>query len=130
MSILSRVLHPPSYGYERNGALYVPTHGELGREFMTRMNVLRCRKNWLSCWSWLTTLSLLAPLALFFARYFSWPLFAAGFVYSMILLGSHGTVWLHRYSTHRAFKFKNGAVRFLCRNLVIKLVPEEIYVVS
>jgi stearoyl-CoA desaturase (delta-9 desaturase) len=94
------------------------------------MNVLRSRKNWLACWSWSTTLSLLVPLALFLVRYRSWPLFCAGFLYSMVLLGSHGTVWLHRYATHRAFKFSHPFARFVCRNLVVKLVPEEIYVVS
>ncbi len=130
MSFLRRVLQPPSYGYERAGELYVPTHRELLREFLARMNVLDCRKNWLSLWSWTSTLSLLVPLALFFTRYFSWPLFVAGFVYSMVLLGSHGTVWLHRYSTHRAFKFSSDFARFVCRNLVVKLVPEEVYVVS
>jgi sn-1 stearoyl-lipid 9-desaturase len=130
MSFLRRVLHPPSYGYERSGELYVPTQRELFREFFARMNVLHCRKNWLSLWSWSSTLSLLVPLALFFGHYFSWSLFAAGFIYSMVLLGSHGTVWLHRYSTHRAFKFSNDIARFVCRNLVVKLVPEEIYVVS
>jgi fatty-acid desaturase len=130
MSFLRRVLHPPSYGYERSGELYVPTDSELLREFFARMNVVHCRKNWLSLWSWSSTLSLLVPLALFFVRYFSWSLFVAGFIYSMILLGSHGTVWLHRYSTHRAFKFSNDVMRFVCRNLVVKLVPEEIYVVS
>jgi stearoyl-CoA desaturase (delta-9 desaturase) len=48
----------------------------------------------------------------------------------MVVLGSHGTFWFHRYATHRAFKFKNPFVRNICRNLVIKIVPEEVYVIS
>jgi stearoyl-CoA desaturase (delta-9 desaturase) len=48
----------------------------------------------------------------------------------MVFLGSHGTFWLHRYSTHRAFQFKNSFFRNICRNLAIKIIPEEIYVVS
>jgi stearoyl-CoA desaturase (delta-9 desaturase) len=48
----------------------------------------------------------------------------------MVGIGTHGTVWLHRFSTHRAFAFKNAAWRFVCRNLTMKIVAEEIYVVS
>src|SRR6478735_3986214 len=94
------LLGPPSYGYERDGQLYVPSHTELWREFFGRLNIFRSRKNWLSFWCWTTTLSLLVPLGLFVVRYRSWQLFVAGFVYGMVVLGSHGTFWLHRYSTH------------------------------
>jgi stearoyl-CoA desaturase (delta-9 desaturase) len=48
----------------------------------------------------------------------------------MIVMGSHGTVWYHRYCTHRAFKFKNNFWRFLTQNLTLKIIPEEIYVIS
>jgi sn-1 stearoyl-lipid 9-desaturase len=48
----------------------------------------------------------------------------------MVLMGSHGTFWLHRYCTHHAFKFRNRWVLMIARNLVIKVIPEEIYVVS
>jgi fatty-acid desaturase len=75
-------------------------------------------------------LSFAIPLAFFFTYFFSWKLLLLGFVYSMVLLGSHGTFWLHRYSTHRAFRFQNRWVREICRNLVIKIIPEEVYVVS
>jgi fatty-acid desaturase len=130
MAFLDRVLDAPSYGYERNGTFYAPTTAELWREFFSRLNILRSRKNWLPLFGWTATASLAVPLVLFFAFHFSWTLVALGFVYSMIVLGTHGTVWLHRYSTHRAYTFRNGFMRTLCRNLVIKIVPEEIYVVS
>jgi sn-1 stearoyl-lipid 9-desaturase len=71
-----------------------------------------------------------AALAVFLFRFFSWPLFALGFVYSMVGLGSHGTLYLHRYATHRAYRFRNPFWRFVCQNLVIKIVPEEVYVIS
>lgn len=48
----------------------------------------------------------------------------------MVILGSHGTFWLHRYSTHRAYRFRNPLIREICRNLVIKIIPEETYVIS
>jgi fatty-acid desaturase len=130
MSFLERVLDEPSYGFRRGGALYVPSTGEIWREFFARLNVVKTRKNWLALFGWSATLLLLVPLALFLRFHFSWPLVALGFVYSMVVLGSHGTVWLHRYSTHRAYRFRHPWVAALCRNLVIKIVPEEIYVVS
>lgn len=131
MSFLDRVLDPPHYGYVRNGQFYKPTHREILREFFSyRMNPFRSRKNWMPIFCWVSSLSLAAPLTLFFTNYFSWPLAIAGFVYSMVIMGSHGTIWLHRYSTHRAYKFSHPLFREICRNLVIKILPEEIYVVS
>ena len=48
----------------------------------------------------------------------------------MIVMGSHGTVWYHRYCTHGAYQFRNPFWRWLTQNLVLKIIPEEIYVVS
>ncbi len=52
------------------------------------------------------------------------------FLYSMIVMGSHGTIWHHRYCTHRAYKFRNNFWRFFTQNLTLKIIPEEIYAVS
>jgi sn-1 stearoyl-lipid 9-desaturase len=130
VAFLDRVLDPPSYGFTRDGKLYVPSHREILGEFFRRLNVLRSRRNWLPLFGWTATLGFAIPLAIFFVYHFSWPLFALGFVYSMVVLGSHGTFWLHRYSTHRAYKFANPWIRLICRNLVVKIIPEEIYVIS
>lgn len=130
VSLLDRVLDPPSYGFTRNGLLYVPTSKEIFREFFRRLNCFKSVKNWLPLFGWTTSLSFAIPLVIFFTHYFSWPLFFLGLFYSMVILGSHGTFWLHRYSTHRAFRFKNRWARAICRNLVIKIIPEEIYVIS
>jgi sn-1 stearoyl-lipid 9-desaturase len=62
--------------------------------------------------------------------HFSWWLLLAAFLYSMVGMGTHGTIWYHRYSTHNAYTFRNSFWRFLTSNLVIKALPEEIYVVS
>ena len=94
------------------------------------MNPLLDRKNWLSFTFWFFTLALAVPLFVFLFKYFSWPLLILGFVYSMVGLGSSGTVWFHRYSTHHAFVFKNSFWRFITRNIVIKIIPEEAYVIS
>jgi stearoyl-CoA desaturase (delta-9 desaturase) len=48
----------------------------------------------------------------------------------MFIMSIHTTVWLHRYCTHRAFQFSRPVWQFIIQNLVIKTVPEEIYVLS
>lgn len=130
MAFLAHVLDPPRYGYLKNGQFYRPTQSEILREFFARLNPSASKRNWLSFFTWTTTLSLSIPLFFFIFHFFSLSLFIIGFVYSMIVMGSHGTFWLHRYCTHRSFKFKYSIVRFLLRNLVIKIIPEETYVVS
>lgn len=131
MSFFRRVLEPPRYKLTSGGgALFVPSRRELLSELLYKTNVFRSRKQWLPLLNWAATLALLPFFLTFFLHYFRWHLLAIGFVYSMVVLGTHGTVYLHRYGTHRAFAFKNRFYRFLCRNLVIKLVPEEIYIVS
>lgn len=131
MAHVDIVLRPPSYGWvDEQGELARPTTWQILREFAYRNNLFASRKHWLSLTSTTQTILLSPMLALFFLKYFSWPLFAVGFVYGMVVMGSHGTVWYHRYGTHGAFEFSHPFWRFLTRNLVIKLVPEEIYIVS
>jgi sn-1 stearoyl-lipid 9-desaturase len=108
----------------------VPSRAELFREFSGRMNIFRTRKNWLPLCSWTAAVALIAPLAVFCARYFNPWLLLAGLAYAMVALGTLGTVYLHRYSTHRAYRFRHPLWRFLVRNLAIKVLPEEIYVIS
>jgi fatty-acid desaturase len=129
-AILHDLLEPPRYGWERDGRLYKPTARELWSEVFHRINLFRDRKNWLPFTSWFWTLGLVPFVVVFLTQYRSVTISAFGFVYSMFWLGTHGTVWLHRYGTHRAFTFSHPAYRFVCRNLSIKIVPEEIYIVS
>ncbi|MBZ0121783.1 MAG: fatty acid desaturase, partial [Sandaracinaceae bacterium] len=131
MSFLDRVLDPPSYGWSTaEGELIVPSRGQLMREALSRMNILRSRKNWLAFTNWFWTISLAPFLVVFALQYFSWPLVVAGFFYSMVGMGSYGTIWLHRYGTHAAYTIKSPFWRMVVRNLVIRVVPEEIYIVS
>jgi len=127
---LARVLREPSYGWARDGVLSRPDNITVVREWVGRIDVLASRKNWLSATNWIAQLALVPFGVVFLTRYFSWWLMLAGFLYSMVWLGTHGTVWLHRYSTHRAFTFRNAFFRSVCRNLAIKIIPEEIYVIS
>lgn len=127
---LQRVLLEPGYGWTRDGALSKPTLREIMREWRSRVNLFASRKAWLPVTNWFWTLCLLPFAVVFLTRYFSWPLMGIGFLYSMVWIGTHGTTWLHRYSTHQAFTFRHPIYRAICRELSIKIVPEEIYVVS
>jgi stearoyl-CoA desaturase (delta-9 desaturase) len=128
---MDRVLLPPSYGWaDAEDNLIKPTNGQILKEFFHRLNIFRTSRNWLGFFSWFRLLCLVPFLYLFITRYFSLPLLAVGFVYSMIIMGSHGTVWYHRYCTHGAYTFRNKFWRFITRNLTINVVPEELYVIS
>jgi stearoyl-CoA desaturase (delta-9 desaturase) len=129
-SFLHRVLEPPSYGWERDGAFYKPTTRELMAHWWTRMNIFQTRKNWLPVTGWVWTLALSPFLVVFFTRYFSWKYLFIGLAYALVGLGTVNIMWLHRYCTHRAFAFSHPIYRFIIRNLTLRLVPEEVYVVS
>lgn len=131
MKFLDYVLEPPSYGWQdEQGNLIKPSPKQIFREFLSRINVFKNRKNWLSFISWFQILCLTPFFLLFVFKFLTWQLFIVGFVYSMILMGTHGTIWYHRYCTHRAYRFTNNFWRFVTQHLVIKVVPEETYAVS
>lgn len=134
MSFIENVLAPPSYGWKNSDGLLVkPTVKQLFAEFFRRINITASRKNWLPFFSWFSTLSLAPFFFIFIAMQVQdfnvWYLLVA-FVYGMIFMGTHGTIWYHRYGTHQAYHFSNKFWRFFTTNLVIKLVPEELYIVS
>ncbi len=134
MAFIENVLEVPSYGWKtQDGQLSKPTTTQLFSEFLRRINIFATRKNWLPFFSWFCTLSLL-PFAILFIfmeiRDFNVWYLLLGFIYGMIFMGSHGTIWYHRYGTHQAYTFSNKFWRFITANLVIKLVPEELYIVS
>ena len=131
MPFLDHVLQPPSYGWKDDkGNLIKPTAGQIFKEFFLRLNVFADRRNWLPFFSWFKVLCLVPFFFIFLFYFFSvWTLVAA-FVYSMIIMGTHGTIWHHRYCTHGAYKFRNKFWRFFTQNLTINVIPEEIYVIS
>ena len=129
-SWLRRALQPPSYGWARDEDLVVPTTRMLLAEFVGNLNVFADRRNWVPAWAWFTTLSLAVPAAVFILFFWSWKIALVGIVYSMVGLGTHGTIWYHRFGSHKAYRFRNGFTRFLVRNMVVKLVIEEAYIVS
>lgn len=131
MAFLDHVLQSPAYGWKDDGGnLVKPGVGDIFKEFFSRLNVFNDIKNWLPFFSWLKVFCLIPFFFLFVFKFFSLGLLAAAFVYSMIIMGTHGTIWHHRYCTHGAYKFRNGFWRFFTQNLTINVIPEEIYVVS
>jgi sn-1 stearoyl-lipid 9-desaturase len=110
--------------------LIVPTTKQLFKEAFSRVNIFKSRRNWISLMAWAMVACMIPFLVLFITQYFSWLLVLAAIVYSLIIMGTHGTIWLHRYCTHKAYKFSHPIWRFFTQNLVIKNFPEEIYVVS
>lgn len=131
MTFLSTVLEPPRYGWrDEHGGLVKPTPGQILREFFSRLNVFKNKKNWLSFTSWMLIVALAPFFVLFIVKYFSLMGLGIAFIYGMIIMGSHGTIWHHRYCTHGAYKFSNGFWRFVTQNLTLKIIPEEIYAIS
>ena len=130
-SFIENLLHRPSYGWkDLNGVLVIPTKKQLWSEAFSRINIFTSRKNWISFVSFMMLASMLPFLILFLFKYFSWRLVIAIIVYSMMVMGTHGTIWFHRYCTHRSYGFSHSIWRIITQNLVIKTIPEEIYVVS
>ena len=125
------VLRVPSYGWmDAGGRLIVPNTRQVMNEFWFRLNVFKTKKNWLAFFNWMEVLLLIACLFIFLFRYFSFPLLGVAFVYSIVVMGTHGTIWYHRYCTHNAYTFSNKFWRFITRNLTVNIVPEETYVIS
>lgn len=131
MAFIDKVLQTPSYGWQHeNGELVKPSTGQLFGEAFSRINIFKTRKNWISLISWVMAACMVPFFVVFLVNYFSWPLLIAFVVYAMIIMSTHGTIWFHRFCTHKAYTFKHPFWRFFTQNLVIKTFPEEIYVIS
>lgn len=131
MALIDHILQEPSYGWaNKEGELIVPSARQMFKEAFSRINIFKTKKNWISLMGWFMLSLMLAGLAVYIFNYFSWKIVIVMVIYSMIIMGTHGTIWYHRYCTHGAYKFRNRFWRILTQNLVIKTIPEEMYVVS
>lgn len=131
MPFIDNVLQTPAYGWkDAQGELIKPLNKQVFKEFFTRLNIFKTKKNWLPFFSWLKVLCFVPFFLLFLFKFFTPLLLLYAFLYSMIIMGTHGTVWHHRYCTHGAYKFRNKFWRFFTQNLTINVIPEEIYVIS
>ena len=131
MAFLDEVLQPPYYGWtDSAGNFSKPTPKMIFNELFSRLNIFKDKKNWLPFFSWMKVVCLVPFFILFVTQYFNFWLLGAAFLYSMVLMGTHGTIWYHRYCTHGAYTFKNEFWKFFTKNLMLSIIPEEIYVVS
>src|SRR5690606_3669093 len=121
----------PTYGWKDNqGNLVVPTKKQLFSEAFSNINIFKSKKNWITFISWLMVLLMLPFFYQFITHPFSWKYLVILVAYMLIFMGTHGTIWFHRYCTHKAYKFSHPIWRIITQNLAIKTFPEEIYVVS
>ncbi|MFL5789616.1 MAG: fatty acid desaturase [Flavisolibacter sp.] len=131
MAFIDNILQTPSYGWKNEkDELIIPTKRQLFKEAFSRINIFRNKRNWISLISWVMAISMLPFFVVFLIKYISIKLFICCFIYSMIIMSTHGTIWFHRFCTHRSFTFSHPLWRILTQNLVLKTFPEEIYVVS
>jgi len=131
MHFFERILQPPTYGWkDHNGHLIKPSSQQIFKEFFSRLNIFKDKKNWLPLLSWVKILCLIPFFFIFIIYFLEWWTILAAFIYSMIIMGTHGTIWHHRYCTHGAYTFRNKYWRFFTQNLTINVIPEEIYVIS
>jgi fatty-acid desaturase len=131
MAFIDNVLQVPSYGWKNEkGDLVIPSSKQLFSELFARVNIFKSRKNWIAFVGWFWVLCLMPCFLLACTIYFEWYHILVAAFYSVVVMSVHGTIWYHRYCTHRAFVFKNSFWRFITQNLVVKVIPEEAYVVS
>ncbi len=131
MAFIDHVLQEPSYGWkDEKGELVVPSVKRLYAEAFSRINIFKDKRNWISMISWLMAACMLPFFIIFLVNYFSWWMVPLIAFYSMIIMGTHGTIWFHRYCTHKAYTFRHPIFRIITQNLVIKTFPEEVYTIS
>ena len=131
MPFIDKVLREPSYGWkDENGNLIRPDTKTLFSEAFRNLNVFKTRKNWINAISWIMVICMLPFFYFFIFHYFSLLHLIVFLVYAMIIMSTHGTIWFHRFCTHKSYRFSHPIWRFITQNLVIKTFPEEVYVVS
>jgi len=131
MKFIDKVLQAPSYGWQNeNNELVIPSSRVLFTEAFSKINIFKTKKNWISFIGWFMLICMIPFFYFFLFKYFSLWLLVALIVYAMVIMSTHGTIWFHRYCTHKAFEFSHPIWRFITKNLVIKTIPEEMYIVS
>ena len=130
MAFIDQILHEPSYGWKNDkDELIIPSTKQLIYEAISRLNIFKTKKNWISSISWIMVACMI-PFFVFFMLNISWGTFFAFLIYAMIIMSVHGTIWFHRYCTHKSFEFSHPIWKLVTQNLVVKTFPEEVYVIS
>jgi len=129
-ALISYLLKMPSYGWGNKETPACPDRNTVFREFWLNYNVFADQKNWMTFLIWTQNFLLLFFTISYFIFWFSWLHFGIAMLYTLVILPSWGTFFLHRFGTHKAFSFRNRFWTHVMRNSVIKLLPAEIYVIS
>ena len=130
MAFIDNILRTPPYGWrDEKGELLVPAKSQLIKAFFDRVSIWKSRKNWIAFTSWFIIILLLPFFILHLFHFFSWKLLIVGFLYSMVGMGCQGTLWFHRYGTHKAYSFSHVLWRFVTAHLTVKTIIEEAYIV-
>ncbi len=131
MAFIDILLQEPSYKWQHpDGTLVKPSVKTLYAEAFKNINVFKNKRNWITAISWVMAVCMFPFFIVFITKYITWQLALFAVFYAMIVMGTHGTIWFHRYCTHNAYKFSNGFWRIFTQNLVLRTFPEEIYVLS
>lgn len=131
MRALKFLLRRPTYPYSNeSGELYVPSTKELLSSFLTNSNIFQDKRNWLQVMSQLGTLLLIIPAIIFVTQYWDLKIFLLCIPYTLLVKNIHGTAYLHRFCSHKAFEVKNKFFLMIFRNLTVKVIPEEVFAIS
>jgi stearoyl-CoA desaturase (delta-9 desaturase) len=116
MAFIDKILHEPSYGWQdETGALVTPKNKVLFSEALKKTNIFQSRKNWLPA-SGILMLACMLPFFYFFiTQYLSFLTLFIFLFYAMIVMSTHGTIWYHRYSTHKSYTFSHPIWRFITK---------------
>ena len=121
MAFIDEILQKPSYGWmDAQGVFLKPTVSQLFREAFSRINIFRTRKNWIALISWFMAACMLPMFIIFILNFLTWKTAIVLVVYAMVIMSTHGTIWFHRYCTHKSYKFSHPFWRLITQNLVIK----------
>ncbi len=131
MAFIDEILQTPSYGWmDARGVFLKPTTRQLFTEAFSRINVFKSRKNWIALISWFMAACMFPLFVIFLIYFLTWKTAIVLVVYAMVIMSTHGTIWFHRFCTHKSYRFSHPIFRLITQNLVIKTFPEEIYVIS
>lgn len=123
-SFLFNCLQKPSYGYERAGQAYYPTASETLKEYLSRLNIFKTRKNWFPFSSFIMRGYLFLVAFYCLLWHFSWVSVVLSLFFYMY--GAH--MWElihHRGFTHEAFRVKN-----MFWTQVLKIISPPMYPVE
>lgn len=126
-----KFLKLPSYPFfDNEGRLYIPSKKQLLMEFFKNINIFNSKKNWLAFYSWFIFLACMVYFFYYLMNFYRIQYLAIILLYPLFILNIHSTCYLHRYSSHRAFKFSSLFWAQVFKILVPKIVIEESFAIS